>query len=143
MPRSAIGALSVPLLVVLEEVGLLPGAREYVADAVAQLRRRRDELVQAGERRRGAGPAHRPHDPARSTAAGPIGAVAAMRWKCQVNENAKAPAFANRVPELCHNEVAGWGQHGDVTRQVLTLVAAAPRLRAPAGRAAASSWSTT
>ena len=53
---------------------------------------------------------------------GPIGAVAAVRWKCQVNENAKAPAFANRLPELCHNEVAGWGQHGDVTRQVLTLV---------------------
>ncbi len=26
------------------------------------------------------------------------------------------------MPELCHNEVAGWGQHGDVTRQVLTLV---------------------
>ena len=45
-----------------------------------------------------------------------------MRWKNQVNENAKAPAFSNRVPELCHNEVAGWGQHGDVTRQVLTLV---------------------
>ena len=27
---------------------------------------------------------------------GPIGAVAAARWKCQVNENAKAPAFANK-----------------------------------------------
>ncbi len=53
---------------------------------------------------------------------GPIGTVAAMRWKGQVNENAKAPAFANRVPELCHNEAAGWGQHGDVTRQVLTLI---------------------
>jgi glucose/mannose-6-phosphate isomerase len=25
-------------------------------------------------------------------------------------------------PELCHNEVAGWGQHGDVTRQVLSLI---------------------
>ena len=28
----------------------------------------------------------------------------------------------NVSPELCHNEVAGWGQHGDVTRQVMTLV---------------------
>jgi glucose/mannose-6-phosphate isomerase len=25
-------------------------------------------------------------------------------------------------PELCHNELAGWGQHGDVTRQVLQVV---------------------
>ncbi len=54
--------------------------------------------------------------------AGPIGSVAAMRWKCDVNENAKAPSFFNRVPELCHNEIAGWGQHGDVTRQVFTIV---------------------
>ena len=45
-----------------------------------------------------------------------------MRWKQSVNENAKAPAFWNEYPELDHNEVCGWGQHGDVTRQVFTLV---------------------
>ena len=33
------------------------------------------------------------------------------------------PAFSNAQPELCHNEVAGWGQHGDLTRQAMTLVA--------------------
>ena len=54
--------------------------------------------------------------------AGPLGAVAAVRWKNQVNENAKAPAFCHTLPEVCHNELCGWGQHGDVTRQVLTLV---------------------
>ena len=48
--------------------------------------------------------------------------MAALRWKCQVNENAKAPAFFNTYPELCHNEICGWGQHGDVTRQVLQVV---------------------
>ena len=121
MPRTAIGALSVPLLVALEQIGLVPGGRQYVVDAVAQLQRRRDELI-------------RPSSAAEVLArrigrtfplvygAGPIGAVAALRWKAQVNENAKAPAFWNRLPELCHNEAAGWGQHGDVTRQVLTLV---------------------
>ena len=54
---------------------------------------------------------------------GAIGAVAAQRWKTQVNENAKAPAFWSAQPELCHNEVCGWGQHGDVTRQVVTAIA--------------------
>jgi glucose/mannose-6-phosphate isomerase len=53
---------------------------------------------------------------------GALGAVAAMRWKADVNENAKAPAFWNAHPELDHNEICGWGQHGDVTRQVFTLV---------------------
>ena len=45
-----------------------------------------------------------------------------MRWKTEINENAKAPAFWNAYPELDHNEICGWGQHGDVTRQVFTLV---------------------
>jgi glucose/mannose-6-phosphate isomerase len=36
-------------------------------------------------------------------------AVAAMRWKTQLNENAKIPAYAVCVPELDHNEVVGLG----------------------------------
>ena len=50
------------------------------------------------------------------------GAAAALRWKCQINESAKTPAFWNVHPELCHNEVAGWGLNGDATRQLVTLV---------------------
>src|SRR5690606_26210828 len=53
---------------------------------------------------------------------GSIGAVAAMRWKTQFNENAKVAAFWNTIPELTHNEICGWGQHGDVTRQVFRLI---------------------
>lgn len=33
---------------------------------------------------------------------------AARRWKTQVNENAKLPAFFSEIPEANHNEVAGW-----------------------------------
>lgn len=32
----------------------------------------------------------------------------AKRWKCQINENAKAPAFASELPEADHNEICGW-----------------------------------
>ncbi|HMG45045.1 MAG TPA: bifunctional phosphoglucose/phosphomannose isomerase [Acidimicrobiales bacterium] len=123
MPRAALGALAVPPLLVMEAVGLFPGASAWVEAAVAQVSARRDQLVAAGADSR-----------ARSLArtigrtiplvvgAGPLGAVAARRWKTQVNENAKAPAFASEIPELCHNEIAGWGQHGDMTRQVFTLI---------------------
>jgi glucose/mannose-6-phosphate isomerase len=54
---------------------------------------------------------------------GALGATAALRWKSQINENAKSPAFWNAQPELCHNEIVGWGQHGDLTRQAVTVVA--------------------
>jgi glucose/mannose-6-phosphate isomerase len=32
----------------------------------------------------------------------------AYRWKTQVNENAKQPCFWAELPELDHNELAGW-----------------------------------
>lgn len=121
MPRAAIGSVSIPPLVILEQIGLFPGAAGWIDEAVAQLRRRRDQLV------RDASPAA---DLARRIdrtmpivyGGGAIGAVAALRWKNQINENAKCPAFWSAHPELCHNEVCGWGQHGDATRQVFTLV---------------------
>jgi glucose/mannose-6-phosphate isomerase len=120
-PRAALGALAVPLLVVLESVGLFPGATRWAELAVDQLRRRRDQLF---------GPASPAAALARRlerkipliTSSRGIGAAAALRWKTQINENAKSPAFVALQPELCHNEVAGWGQLGDVTRQLVALV---------------------
>ena len=120
-PRAALGAMAIPPLVLLEKIGLFPGALQWVDQAVDQLRIRRDQLV---------GPANVAVDVARRIgrtiplihSSQDLGAVAALRWKAQINENAKCPAFFNVYPELCHNEVAGWGQHGDATRQLITLV---------------------
>ena len=39
--------------------------------------------------------------------AGPTAAVA-RRWKTQLNENAKVPAFVSELPEANHNEIEGW-----------------------------------
>src|SRR6202034_3337994 len=40
----------------------------------------------------------------------------AYRWKTQINENAKQPAFWNELPELDHNEIAGWEGARDAGR---------------------------
>jgi glucose/mannose-6-phosphate isomerase len=121
MPRAAVGSVSIPALVVLERVGLFPGASDYIGDAVDQLRRRRDRLIRDGN---AAQHLARQIDGTIPLAYGgdALGAVAAYRFKCQVNENAKAPAFVGALPEVCHNEICGWGQHGDITRQVMTVV---------------------
>jgi glucose/mannose-6-phosphate isomerase len=125
MPRAALGALVAPLFVALYRLRMLPEAHALLIRAQEQLARRRDRCRPAVE---GAA------NPARELArridrtvpliygGGALGAVAAYRWKCDVNENAKAPAFWNTFPELDHNELCGWGQHGDVTRQILTLI---------------------
>jgi glucose/mannose-6-phosphate isomerase len=124
-PRFALGAMVAPALVTLFRMGLFPEAHAILQMAQHQLRARRDECVPEVEASR---------NPARELArriqrtipvvygAGDIGAVAAMRWKQSVNENAKAPAYWNAYPELDHNEICSWGQHGDVTRQLFTIV---------------------
>jgi glucose/mannose-6-phosphate isomerase len=40
----------------------------------------------------------------------------AYRWKTQINENAKQPAFNHELPELDHNELVGWDGAQDVGR---------------------------
>jgi glucose/mannose-6-phosphate isomerase len=121
MPRAALGALAVPPLLLLERIGMFPGGRSWVDAAVEQLHRRRDALIVEGN------PAHKL---ARALGrsfplvygGNGMGGLAAMRWKTQFNENAKVPAFCNQLPEATHNELAGWGQDGDVTRQVFQLI---------------------
>jgi glucose/mannose-6-phosphate isomerase len=120
-PRAGLGALAIPPLVVLEDIGLFPGASYWIDAAVEQLKVRRDQLAT-------------PENVATQLAhrigrtmplihgGGGLGAVAAQRWKTDINENAKCPAFWNAQSELCHNELSGWGQHGDLTRQMFTLV---------------------
>jgi glucose/mannose-6-phosphate isomerase len=40
----------------------------------------------------------------------------AYRWKTQINENAKQLAFASELPEMDHNEIAGWEGARDAGR---------------------------
>jgi glucose/mannose-6-phosphate isomerase len=111
-PRAAFPYLAAAALVVLERLGVLP---DLTADLVEI-----DELLHeqaAGYGR--AAPSTDNH--AKQIAAALEGkipvvwgqdghlAVAAMRWKAQLNENAKVPAYALSVPELGHNEVVGLG----------------------------------
>ena len=120
-PRAGIAATTAPLLVACERLGLLDGVRAEIECAVSQLRLRRDEHSAGGGV---AADLARRLDrtiPLVQGASG-IGAVAARRWKTQVNENAKSPAFAASQPEWCHNEICGFGQGGDITRQVATIV---------------------
>lgn len=40
-------------------------------------------------------------------------APVAVRWKTEVNENAKLPAFFAELPEADHNEIEGWAGAGE------------------------------
>jgi glucose/mannose-6-phosphate isomerase len=110
-PRAALGHLGFSALGALESAGLLPPLGADVDEAV-------QELAVLAERLGPEEPTER--NPAKALAmrigdkvpviwgAEGIGAVAAMRWKTQLNENGKVPAFWASMSELDHNEVVGW-----------------------------------
>ena len=118
--RAALGALSVPVLLLLERLGLYPGAEAWIELAIVQSTVRRNELIAEDNVARRLALRLGRAFPIIYGGNGP-GGVAADCWKSQFNLNAKVAAFSNQVPELTHDEIAGWGQDGDVTRQVFQV----------------------
>ena len=110
-PRAALGHLGFASLGALETMGILPPLESDVTEAVAEVQTALTEM----------GPDVPIADnPAKTLAtkigerlpviwgADGIGSVAAARWKTQMNENGKVPAFWSSMSELDHNEVVGW-----------------------------------
>jgi glucose/mannose-6-phosphate isomerase len=119
--RAAIAATTVPVLVALSEVGLLPDPAPSVTAAAESLARRSGALGAAG------GPAAELARRIGRTiplvyGSNGVAGVAARWWKERLNVAAKTPAFAAELPSLAYGELAGWGQGGDITRQAVTLV---------------------
>jgi glucose/mannose-6-phosphate isomerase len=110
-PRAALGHLGFASLGALEAVGLVPPSAADVDETVALLERMLASF---------ASDVPSVDNPAKALAeriggrvpviwgAEGIASVAAMRWKTQMNENAKIPAFWASMSELDHNEVVGW-----------------------------------
>ena len=113
MPRAAFAAMAVPVLVYLEELGFFRGASEWLSLSVDQLRRRADGLAELPN---GAQRLAQELTGAIPIVYGPggLGEVAARRWKNQINENAKSPAFSAGLPEMLHNELVGWEDTSEV-----------------------------
>jgi glucose/mannose-6-phosphate isomerase len=110
-PRAALGYLALPALAALAGVGLVPDPSDDVAETVEVL----GDLAERCHRKR-----IRQDNPAKDLAARlagkvpvvygaeGVGAAAARRIKCDLNESGKSPAFWNALPELDHNEIVAW-----------------------------------
>jgi glucose/mannose-6-phosphate isomerase len=102
-PRAAVGYL----FTVAVEVAALCGAgapiRMEVDSSAAHLEAQREELAERAGRL-----AEELDGLVPVIYGGGLTTAVAYRWKCELNENTKLPAFSNALPELDHNEIAGW-----------------------------------
>ncbi len=113
-PRAALGYLAGGALRVIEGAGLIPSQVEELEEAATVV----ESLLTGGEAWKQAEAIADRLDGKVAVIYGGSGpsAVAARRWKTQINENAKRPAFWSELPELDHNEIMGWSQSGEKVR---------------------------
>ncbi len=103
-PRAAVGYMFTVAAEVAALVGAAPGIRTEIDSSAAHLREAGNRLAELAaelaERLEGSVPVIYGAD---------LTTPVAVRWKTQINENAKLPAFASALPEADHNEIVGWG----------------------------------
>ncbi len=124
-PRAATGYLFAPLALIFEKLGIVEGAAAELEETVQVLQSIRAKIHPG---------VALPLNQARLIARDmkdslPIiwgssarSETAAMRWKAQINENAKAPAYYNIFPELNHNEIVGFGLPPELLAQLVIII---------------------
>jgi glucose/mannose-6-phosphate isomerase len=108
-PRAAVAYMTVAALEMAALSGAAPSVRSEVDVAAAHA----EELVaewgaEGAEDSLAKSLARDLADTVPLIAGSGLTAAVAYRWKTQVNENAKMHAFCHELPELDHNELAGW-----------------------------------
>jgi glucose/mannose-6-phosphate isomerase len=122
-PRAAIGYLFFSLLLILEKLGIVPRKEELVKGTISSL------MIKAGAV---ADSVTTEYNLSKQAAlnifskipviysANPALAPVAYRFKCQINENAKYPAFHHSLPEMNHNEIEAW-EENTLSRQIIPI----------------------
>lgn len=110
-PRAALGHLTFAMLGALEAAGLVPPLEDDVSSTIAAVDRVAGEcgadVPVSSNVAKTIARAIGDRVPVVWGAEG-VAAVAAMRWKTQLNENGKVPAWHASMSELDHNEIVGW-----------------------------------
>jgi glucose/mannose-6-phosphate isomerase len=106
-PRTAVAYMTVCAAEVAARAGVAPRIAAELEGAADFLERRREEL-----RERAAAIAFQLAGRTPVVYGAGPSAAAARRWKTQINENAKLPAFFSELPEADHNEICGWSTDG-------------------------------
>ncbi|HYD03457.1 MAG TPA: bifunctional phosphoglucose/phosphomannose isomerase [Alphaproteobacteria bacterium] len=102
-PRNAVAYLFFPMLRILENTGIIQDNSDDIKNLVENIKKNQKSFDHIG------------YDIALKLF-GKLPVIysstnfhaVAYRWKCEINENTKIPAFCHKFPELNHNELNGY-----------------------------------
>ena len=108
----------------MRQLGLLEIEDQEIDETIAVLRRRAAALGRMDDAANEAiAIAERLHGKLPVLYSGPeLLEAAALRWRCQIEENAKTLSYSNIIPELNHNEIVGWESNPDLLRRIAVIL---------------------
>lgn len=121
-PRCAIAYSFFPLLILLSKIGFIENKSAEIERVISKMRQRSDEYSRPDER-----------NSALKTAlliqgkfpviysSTDLSDIANLRFRCQINENAKSLAYGNVLPEMNHNEIVGWQNNPQLLKNIIVL----------------------
>jgi len=124
-PRAATGYLFAPLALILEQLGILAGVQAELKETAHVLEELRADIEPGIESAANAAKRIASEMKGRIPLIWGSSAhtdIAALRWKDQINENAKTMAFYNAFPELNHNEIVGFKMPAEMLSNILIVI---------------------
>ena len=122
-PRCALGYSFIPMLYILMALGLISDRRGEINDVI-------DYISFRGNLYGNLNDAENPALKIASHLQGKIPVIYSsndlldivnLRWRCQINENAKSLAYGNLLPEMNHNEIVGWEVNPDILKNFAVI----------------------
>lgn len=117
-PRCAIAFSFFPLLMLMHELGLADDYSDIIIKISGHMKRRAEEYTLLNEGK------NIPIRIARFLqgkipviySSNDLLDIVNLRWRCELNENAKTLAFGNLLPEMNHNEIVGWQENPELLK---------------------------
>lgn len=118
-PRCALAYSFFPLLILMNKMGFSGDKTDEINEVISRIKKRSEEYTKISD-----------SNPAIKIAGHLQGKfpviysstdlldIANLRWRCQMNENAKSLAFGNLLPEMNHNEIVGWQENPELLKKI-------------------------
>lgn len=133
-PRCALGYSFFPMLILMNKLGLIENKENQIQKIIKSIKSRSKTYLELDEKNNQALniAGHLKGKIPVIYSSNDLLDIVNLRWRCQVNENAKAMSFGNLLSEMNHNEIVGWQNNPEMLKNfaVISLVDAEdnPRL---------------
>ncbi|HZK44574.1 MAG TPA: bifunctional phosphoglucose/phosphomannose isomerase [Syntrophomonadaceae bacterium] len=125
VPRAATGYLFAPLALAVEKLGFISGIGaelEETVEVLQDIRARINPNLDRAENQAKLIAAQLQGSLPIVWGASGLSETAALRWKAQLNENAKCMAYYNVFPELNHNEIVGFEMPEEMVANISVII---------------------